>query len=141
MLPGHGRLSTSRTVSHKQSSGKIRVSIAAKLFGERALKNTYIPWYLVPGTRLLCVFCISRCHLFLRPATRTGTFSALDWDRLPSKVALSLCAKLILRCVPGIAVVRMPGTLHCISCSITMATFFFMKTRKTICKFREKNPR
>ena len=52
MLPGHGRLSTSRTVSHKQSSGKIRVSIAAKLFGERALKNTYIPWYLVPGVRV-----------------------------------------------------------------------------------------
>ena len=31
MLTGHGRLSTSRTVSHGQGSGKI--SITAKLFG------------------------------------------------------------------------------------------------------------
>ena len=41
MLSGHGHLSTSRTVFHGQSSGKN--SIAAKVFGERALKNTYIP--------------------------------------------------------------------------------------------------
>ena len=50
MLPGHGRLSASRTVSHGQRSGKI--SIAAKLFGERAPKITYIPWYLVPGIQV-----------------------------------------------------------------------------------------
>ena len=86
MLPGHGRLSTSRTMSHGQSSGKI--FIAAKLFGERALKTTYIPWYLVYEYQiLLCVFPMSRRHLIYRPATRTGTFSALGWDRPPSTVA------------------------------------------------------
>ena len=41
MLPGHGRLSTSRIISHGQNSGKN--SIAAKVFGEHVLKNTYIP--------------------------------------------------------------------------------------------------
>ena len=40
MLSGHGRLSTSRTVYHGQSSGKI--SIAAKHCGERALKNAHL---------------------------------------------------------------------------------------------------
>ena len=146
MLAARGRVSTSHTVSHGQSSGKN--SIAAKVFGERALKNTstyFIPWCLIPGMRVpataVYVFGISRRYFFLRPATRTGTFSALGWDRLPSAVAHSLCAKQNLCWIPGIVVVRMPSTLHCNSCSIVMATFFFVKTRKTISKSRGKNLR
>ena len=59
-------------------------------------------WYLVPGIRVpgtaLYVFCISRRHL-LRPATPTGTFSALGWDHFPSTLAYSLRTKHNLRCV------------------------------------------
>ena len=66
-----------------------------------ALKYLYTlepgTWYLVPGIRVpgtaVYVFGISRRHLFSRPATRTGTFSALGWNRLPSTVALSLCVE------------------------------------------------
>ena len=59
-------------------------------------------WYLVPGIRVpgtaLYVFCISRRHL-LRPATPTGTFSALGWDHFPSTLAYSLRTKHNLRSV------------------------------------------
>ena len=44
-----------------------------------------VPDTRVPGTTAVYVFCISRRHL-LRPAPRTGTSSALGWDRLPSTV-------------------------------------------------------
>ena len=50
-------------------------------------------WYLIYEHQVLPAVhacCISRRHL-LRPAPRTGTSSALGWDRLPSTVALSLC--------------------------------------------------
>ena len=83
---------------HRVSWAKLREDLhRAKLFGERALNNTYIPLYVVPGIRVPCTaiyevhVSISRRH-FLQPATRTGTFSALGWDRLPSTAAAySLC--------------------------------------------------
>ena len=47
-----------------------------------AKKYLYTLWCLVPGTRVpgttaVYVFRISRHYLFLRPATRTGIFSAV----------------------------------------------------------------
>ena len=63
-----------------------------KAFREQALKKSHVhtgtwhlPARLVPCTAVY-VFCISSRHL-LRPATRTGPFSALGWDRLPSPTA------------------------------------------------------
>ena len=69
--------------------------------------------------------------LRMPPAPRTGTFSALGCDRLPSAVASSLCAKHILSSL-HIVVARMPGTLHGGPCSVKFATNFFIKTRKTV---------
>ena len=70
-----------------QSSGKI--SIAAKRFGERALKNTYILCYLVPGIRVpdtsMCILYFKASPYFAASYSY-GNF-LMDWDRLPSTVA------------------------------------------------------
>ena len=46
-------------------------------------------WYLIYEYQvlLLCTCFVSQRATFFRPSPRTGTFSALGWDRLPSTVA------------------------------------------------------
>ena len=52
-----------------------------------AKKCLHTLWYLVPGTRYCCVcFVFLGVNLFLRPTTRTGSFSPLSWERLQTIV-------------------------------------------------------